>query len=256
MIICTDTDGAIYMYLYINFADQDAAWMVMIAGGIVFLAIIIAIIVEVLKSPFHYPYFYRCFDVSGKKNPQIEDYIDLFLIAGNFEVIQKHNEGINRWKKWCQNRIHRSRIQKYRKKQFERCVDDAHAFCFELIRYQTRYRQMNYEKIAYKVKRGMMEFRCDYKYIQDRNEFLKSINYACTSRAYYSKNQRNLLTKELRRAILIRDNYTCQICGKYMPDEVGIHIDHIIPISKGGKTIASNLQVLCSKCNGRKSNKL
>jgi len=43
---------------------------------------------------------------------------------------------------------------------------------------------------------------------------------------------------------------------RYMPDEVGLHIDHIIPVSKGGKTVASNLQVLCSKCNGSKSNKL
>ena len=43
---------------------------------------------------------------------------------------------------------------------------------------------------------------------------------------------------------------------RYMPDEVGLHIDHIIPVSKGGKTVASNLQVLCSKCTGSKSNKL
>ena len=51
---------------------------------------------------------------------------------------------------------------------------------------------------------------------------------------------------------MIRDNYTCQICGKYMPDGVGLHIDHIIPVSKGGKSVESNLQVLCSKCNGSK----
>ena len=39
-------------------------------------------------------------------------------------------------------------------------------------------------------------------------------------------------------------------------EEIGLHIDHIIPVSKGGKTVESNLQVLCSKCNGRKSSKL
>ena len=63
------------------------------------------------------------------------------------------------------------------------------------------------------------------------------------------------MTKELRQQIIDRDKYTCQLCGKYMPDEVGLHIDHIVSISKGGKTVPSNLQVLCSKCNGIKSNK-
>lgn len=64
------------------------------------------------------------------------------------------------------------------------------------------------------------------------------------------------MTPELRRRIKIRDRYTCQECGKYMPDEVGLHIDHIIPVSKGGKTVESNLQVLCDKCNLRKNNRI
>lgn len=85
---------------------------------------------------------------------------------------------------------------------------------------------------------------------------LRDIGFQCTLNEYHSKNQRKLMTKELRKRIMIRDNYTCQMCGKYMPDEVGLHIDHIVPVSKGGKTIESNLQVLCSKCNGRKSNNL
>ncbi|MBR3025209.1 MAG: HNH endonuclease [Oscillospiraceae bacterium] len=54
----------------------------------------------------------------------------------------------------------------------------------------------------------------------------------------------------------MRDNYTCKKCGKYMPDEVGLQIDHIIPIKKGGKSIESNLQVLCDKCNSKKSTKI
>ena len=70
------------------------------------------------------------------------------------------------------------------------------------------------------------------------------------------KNQRKLMTPKLREQIKERDNYTCQMCGKEMFDEVGLHIDHIIPVSKGGKTVPSNLQVLCDKCNLSKRAKI
>ena len=66
---------------------------------------------------------------------------------------------------------------------------------------------------------------------------LAEINFETTTRKYNQANQRKLMTPELRNKIKERDNYTCQICGKYMPDEVGLHVDHIIPISKGGKTV-------------------
>lgn len=85
---------------------------------------------------------------------------------------------------------------------------------------------------------------------------LAEINFETTTRKYNQANQRKLMTQELRNKVKERDNYTCQICGKYMPDEVGLHIDHIIPISKGGKTVEQNLQVLCDKCNLRKSNRV
>lgn len=34
------------------------------------------------------------------------------------------------------------------------------------------------------------------------------------------------------------------------------HVDHVIPISKGGAHDADNIQILCAKCNLRKSNKM
>jgi hypothetical protein len=84
---------------------------------------------------------------------------------------------------------------------------------------------------------------------------LKNVGFEATLNDYNSKNQRKQMTPYIRKMIMERDNYTCQRCGKYMPDEVGLHIDHIVPISKGGKSVSSNLQVLCSKCNGKKGAK-
>ena len=48
--------------------------------------------------------------------------------------------------------------------------------------------------------------------------------------------------------VLTRDNFRCVLCGADATDRK-LHIDHIIPISKGGKSIMTNLRVLCSQCN-------
>jgi diadenosine tetraphosphate (Ap4A) HIT family hydrolase len=46
----------------------------------------------------------------------------------------------------------------------------------------------------------------------------------------------------------------CALCGA-TKDDRPLDIDHIIPRSKGGKTVYENLQVLCSKCNRTKRDK-
>jgi HNH endonuclease/Homing endonuclease associated repeat len=60
----------------------------------------------------------------------------------------------------------------------------------------------------------------------------------------------------LRWQILKRDRFTCCSCGASPALTLGVelHVDHIIPWSKGGKTIIENLQTLCSHCNLGKSN--
>lgn len=70
------------------------------------------------------------------------------------------------------------------------------------------------------------------------------------------KNERAKLTNGLRYKILKRDNFKCQICGSTQFDGVSLHIDHIFPVSKGGKTEESNLRVLCDSCNLGKSDKI
>lgn len=60
----------------------------------------------------------------------------------------------------------------------------------------------------------------------------------------------------LRYQVLKRDNFSCCQCGASPAKDssVTLHIDHIIPWSKGGQTTLDNLQTLCSKCNLGKSN--
>ncbi|MDO4188460.1 MAG: HNH endonuclease signature motif containing protein [Lachnospiraceae bacterium] len=74
----------------------------------------------------------------------------------------------------------------------------------------------------------------------------------------FTKSQRSAMTNDLRNAIKQRDNYTCCICGNSVYNEPNLllEVDHIIPVSKGGKTEASNLQTLCWRCNRDKSDDL
>jgi hypothetical protein len=67
----------------------------------------------------------------------------------------------------------------------------------------------------------------------------------------YKKNKTTIPAK-LRLKILKRDNYTCQMCGAKAP-EVQIHVDHAIPLSRGGLTEEKNLRTLCKDCNLGKS---
>jgi len=67
--------------------------------------------------------------------------------------------------------------------------------------------------------------------------------------------ERKIMNDYIRYNVLKRDNFSCQICGITAKDGAKLQVDHIIPVSKGGKTVMSNLQTLCERCNIGKSNK-
>ena len=59
----------------------------------------------------------------------------------------------------------------------------------------------------------------------------------------------------LRFKTLKRYGFTCQYCGR-MPPVCTLQIDHIVPRSRGGKTVEENLTVSCAECNLGKSDVL
>jgi 5-methylcytosine-specific restriction endonuclease McrA len=57
-----------------------------------------------------------------------------------------------------------------------------------------------------------------------------------------------------RSRILARDRQRCQYCG-LRATSFELTIDHIIPRSRGGRTIAENLCAACLSCNQRKGDR-
>jgi 5-methylcytosine-specific restriction endonuclease McrA len=58
-----------------------------------------------------------------------------------------------------------------------------------------------------------------------------------------------------RAAIIRRDDKTCWICKKRLQVKE-IELDHIIPLSRGGKHIPENVKVACKSCNAWKGDRI
>ncbi len=66
-----------------------------------------------------------------------------------------------------------------------------------------------------------------------------------------------MLEKQLRDAAFENaknkyGEYQCACCGRTDRSRVYFQVDHIVPMNRGGKSTAENLQILCRQCNGTK----
>lgn len=105
-------------------------------------------------------------------------------------------------------------------------------------------------------------YRTSKRKVFDSDEILDIINHLNQKRGdfYLDENiwksickvERGKVTNRMRFAIYKRDGNRCRKCGRRSNN---LEIDHILPISKGGKSTMDNLQTLCSCCNAEKGNR-
>ena len=69
------------------------------------------------------------------------------------------------------------------------------------------------------------------------------------------KKIRDPIEHRLRHEVFKRNEYKCVECGKGKK-ETTLHVDHIIPVTRGGSDELDNLQTLCEACNLAKSDKI
>jgi len=64
----------------------------------------------------------------------------------------------------------------------------------------------------------------------------------------------SLTVRLSRQNVFLRDDHTCQYCQQKLSDK-RLTIDHVIPLSKGGRHEWNNVVTACSACNNRKGDK-
>ena len=67
------------------------------------------------------------------------------------------------------------------------------------------------------------------------------------------------ITVPILKELMISQNNTCKLCTARFSSTFRFakpHLDHIIPLSRGGAHSLRNIQWLCAKCNREKSNKI
>jgi hypothetical protein len=69
------------------------------------------------------------------------------------------------------------------------------------------------------------------------------------------KPERKAIGNSKRFKVFERDGYRCRYCGQ-KPPEVILHVDHFIPVAKGGGNEMDNLLTSCSQCNQGKKARL
>lgn len=64
-----------------------------------------------------------------------------------------------------------------------------------------------------------------------------------------ARRQRAELAAGLRFQVFVRDEFRCRYCGRAAEDAIILHVDHVIPRSKGGSDSVDNLVTACAECN-------
>ena len=153
--------------------------------------------------------------------------------------------------------------RKYREENLEEIKERQKKYYWDTRKEQLEKHREYYKKNSDRIKASSKEYRDHNKdkinsYLRDyyKNNLDRFGDHKC--RAKYWGVEYTIIN---RLGIFRRDKYKCQLCGckvqiKCSKNDNTAHLDHIIPMSKGGGHLEHNAQTLCKKCNLSKHNKL
>lgn len=94
--------------------------------------------------------------------------------------------------------------------------------------------------------------RCQREYsLKDYRGHYPKLSNDCANCRDKAKG-RQPIGPRLRFSVFSRDGFACCYCGRKAPSVV-LHVDHVVPVSKGGLNVIENLVTACADCNLGKS---
>jgi 5-methylcytosine-specific restriction endonuclease McrA len=92
------------------------------------------------------------------------------------------------------------------------------------------------------------------QYLEKHEKELEQARVKNSKRRAHILGNGGVITKEEWNWLKEFYSFTCLRCGKREP-EIKLTLDHILPLSMGGKNVIENAQPLCQPCNSSKHNK-
>jgi HNH endonuclease len=158
------------------------------------------------------------------------------------------------------------------KPDFEKCNDEYGHFkcgCTEIIEQWIDFVNKNAEQINNLIVHSAFQFIFqDRKFLHDFH--LRLAKFVENEMDYIKKKYPDFVTAKkrikrqpfpqwLKSAVFHRDKGTCVICrcdlSNLIRQQNQIHIDHIVPLNLFGSNDASNMQLLCERCNTSKGDR-
>ena len=120
----------------------------------------------------------------------------------------------------------------------------------------SRLREVKYESAYLSITsvRGKSDFRVtDAEVLAELLlSLLRLNNRTATAESGDTTQLRRRISKEVSNAVWIRDGGICVECEA----RDYLEYDHVIPVSKGGGNSVENIQLLCRRCNNKKSDRI